>query len=309
MWRRAAGVMAVVILAVSAAGPATADEGAAGIKVAPVKIDAELRPGGKGQVEATVTNTGQVAVKLSLESQDFDRDVDGNYRFFTAKERPPAASASGWLSLTQPDVELKPGESYLVKASIRVPKTAEPGTHSAMIFVLGSPVADNTDQKGAVVVGRPRIGVMVRATVEGKIVDKLDFLGLEAARWNWGGPVDFNLLFANKGNVHKDVAGRVTIANKNGKVAEVPVSEWTSLPNSDLRIKSVWEKPAYGRFTATAAMASRGGDEWERSAAFYVIPLRQTALGAALALLLLGLGRFLSTKYSFKLERKEGDSD
>lgn len=276
----------------------------AGIKVFPVKVNVPATPGKKRDFRFSVMNTAPAPVEVSLEVQDFTRDEDGNYRFSADGAKPAGPSAAaGWIEPGR-EFRLAPGETRSVVLQMRPPRRAEPGTHSAMVFVTASPVVKRAPAK--VIVGRARLGVMVRVVVKGKIIDKATLASVRTPVFNWGGPVKFDLVFANAGNVHKDIAGRITILKSRAKVEDIVVDEWTSLPGSKLNIKSQWSRPVFGSYQAKILLASRTGDRWEKSANFYVIPLKPVGAVVVLAAAGAWLWLFLKRRYSLVLEKKSG---
>ena len=297
--------MAVIALAatgVSSAGAATVT---AGLKVFPVKVNLAPAPGREARVDFTVVNTAKLPAEVAVDVQDFTRNDKGDYRFYDAGRRPRLVSTAAWTGLTPKKFLLAPSDAKKVTITVRPPKGVGPGGHFAMVFVTGTPVIEAGKAEQRMIIGKARLGVMLRATVKGRIVDKARLVEFGAPRVSFGRSVEFSLLFVNDGNIHKDIAGVITVKKGAAQVARIPIDEWTSLPGATLKIKTGWNDAGLGAYQATALVASRDGGKWTETNNFYVLPIKPllwwlAALAAAMA-----AGRFLTGRYSFKVKKKD----
>lgn len=294
----------IILLIAALAAPAAAAKIAAGVKVYPVKINLTAEPGRPASTRFSVVNTAGTPADVDITIKDFVRDEQGRYRFLAPGRRPDVVSTARWTRLSPSEFRLAPGETRKVDVGVTPAKGAGPGGHFAMIFVTADPVVDRKQAPDPGIIGRARVGVMVRATVKGKVVDEAGFERLEVPRVSLGGPVKMTLVFSNHGNIHKDIAGIITLSKGAVEVARLPVDEWTSLPGSTLRIDRVWSRPRLGVYEVTARIASRDGEDWTKKAPIYVIPIR-AAVVVLIAVLALVLGwRFIAGRYTVKMEKK-----
>jgi hypothetical protein len=276
----------------------------AGLKVYPVKVDAELVPGRTETTGFTVVNTASNRVDVVTGVQDFVRNERGDYKFFKPGQRQDRISAAAWIKVKPKRFSLAPGQAKSVSLSIEAPEGAEPGGHFAMVFATGSPRLKPGQSKEGIIIANARLGVMIRATVPGKSVDKARLSEFSTPRLNYGGPVKFSIVFANRGNIHKDIGGSIEVEKGGKQVAKLPIDEWTSLPGSDLRIAKEMSGQRFGIYRATALIVSRDGKQWQRSTTFYVLPIRSFAIVIGIIIAALAALKFLSGRYAFKVEKK-----
>lgn len=291
-------------LGLSGAAAQAAPPIAAGLKVFPVKVNLKATAGKKATAVFEVVNTATRRADVAVTVADFVRDDKGNYRFFDRGKRPESVSTAAWTKISPARLRLGPDGVKQVRLVVAAPAGAEPGGHFAMAFVTATPLVDKAKTPKGTIIGKARVGVMIRATVKGSVVDKARLARLEAPRLSWGGPVDFTLVFANDGNIHKDIAGVITVARGGAKVARIPVDEWTSLPGSDLRITKSWARPRWGSYRVKALVASRDGQEWTKTARIYVVPLAPLLWLLAIVSGLFVIWRFVLRRYDFKVEKK-----
>lgn len=299
-------VIVMFIMLALSAGTLTAapKEVAASIRVTPVKLAVYLKPGERTTTTLNITNTADMPARLSWEAQDFTRDAEGNYRFFPPGRRGLGRSAAGWVTLSHKTARLEPGETITVRVGLRAPRDAEPGGHFAMIFTLAEPVIKPSERRGALVIGRPRIGAMLQATVAGRLDSRARLDRLVAPGLSWGGPIEMRLFFKNRGNVHQDIAGRIQVVGR-GYRRRLTINESTSLPKSTLILKTRLDKPpGFGRYIAKATIASRQGGQWKRSTAIWVVPWIDIPVVVLTAATLAAL-YVLTRRYSFRLVRRD----
>ena len=294
-----AGVLAVLI-----ATPANAERIAAGLKVYPVKLNIDTAAGKTVTGEFQVINTAKLSANVKIMAQDFTRDNQGDYKFLSPSGRPLIASPARWARFAPANFRLKAGGRRKINVEVKVPERAGPGGHYAMAFVTAEPVISIGKKPKQAIIGLARIGVMLRVALGGRVVDRARLARLEAPRLSWGGPIDFTIVFANKGNIHKDIAGLITVSKGSAEVTRLPVDKWTSLPGPDMRITERWERPGFGVYKIKALIASRDGKTWTRTATILAAPILPMVWFLALIALLLGAWRFLRRRYTFRVEKK-----
>ncbi|MDP1808101.1 MAG: hypothetical protein Q8L35_01005 [Actinomycetota bacterium] len=297
------GVIAGFLAALTAT-PAIAGPIAAGLKVYPVKLNIDTKAGKAAAGDFQVINTAKLPADIKITAQDFTRDNQGNYKFLAPSGRPLIASPARWTGFAPANFRLKAGAGRKINVLVKVPDRAGPGGHYAMAFVTADPVIATGKKPKQAIIGRARIGVMLRVALGGRVVDRARLSRLEAPRLSWGGPIDFTIVFANKGNIHKDIAGLITINKDSAEATRLTVDEWTSLPGSDLRITKRWQRPGFGAYKVKALIASRDGKRWTKTAAIFVVPILPIAWLLAIIGLFLVAWRFLRRRYTFKMEKK-----
>jgi len=278
------------------------DEIKASISVSPVKIEPVLDKGSTYTAEIRIVNTAKQKARLSLSVKDFSKTDDGGYRFYAPGSRSATFSAANWIRLPNGKEMLDPGGKVNIPLTIEVPKNAEAGTHYAMCFVSAEPVFETEAVKRSYVIGIARIGCLVLVTVKGKTVRKSD-VTFTVNRFNVSQTIPFSIRFRNKGNVHRDVIGSVTIdqPRQNRKIEERP-----SLPESTTAVNGSFKNlPLAGKFRATMRLRTRDGGLWTREQTFYVVPVKQIAAAVLIMSLIVFVVSFFRGRFSIKLERKD----
>ena len=123
-------VGAVAVLA----GPANA-----GLGVAPLKQELNVKPGETAKFYISIINKmrGQedTAQSARLEIMDFEATEDGGLVFKEPSVGP--ASASTWITLGKPEVTLDPGKDERIECTVKVPYSAAGEYYSAIMVTLG----------------------------------------------------------------------------------------------------------------------------------------------------------------------------
>lgn len=274
----------------------------ASISVMPVKIEPVIDKGSVYTTEIKIVNTGKQEARLSISVKDFSKTDSGVYKFYTLGSRSQAFSAAEWIRLSKDRQVMEPGSRVSVPLTIEVPEDAEAGTHYAMVFVSAEPVFESEELKKSYIVGVARIGCLALVTVKGKTVRSSD-VSFSLSSFNIDPTVSFKIQFENKGNVHRDITGIVTMdePRRNRKI-----EERASLPESTTTINgSFKDLPLAGKFRAAMLLRASDGGFWKREQTFYIIPVKQIAAAVlVVSLLVLGVSLFRG-RFSIRLERKD----
>ncbi len=261
-------VVASLFTAFGLANPVFAAPLSQGITVSPPTYELSANPNDVLSNTIRVTNDSDTPVTLAVSAQDFK--VGGTEGSVTVTDNSGPTSFAGWFSFSTPQVQLAGKASALVPFKITVPKGAEPGGHFAT--VLFNPVVSaNTSSTGASVI--QRVGSLILMKVSGAIneagsiksfnaksfkgsyqtvtasdgktkiyIAAAEDLGHEAPQSYFDhGPVAFDLLFHNSGNVHFKPAGTVTIYDVFGhKVDQVALDPRNVFPGGERRVTVIW---------------------------------------------------------------------
>lgn len=159
-----------------------------------------------------------------------------------------------WIK-TERSVTLKPGEQRNIPFRIEVPKDAPPGGHFAVMWWSTAPAGGKTNQPVSIVT---RTGILVLLRVSGDIKEEgevINFSTGNPANIFFSFPINFNVVFQNKGNVHLKPSGKITIKNIFGatkKTLDVNPYSLQILPQSKRGFDVKWENPnfAFGPYEA-----------------------------------------------------------
>lgn len=142
---------------------------------------------GSARATIQVRNTGNTPVVVDVARAGFRLDLRGRPRI-----APPSPGAR-WLTLRPRRLVLVPGANASLSVTARLPRSAEPGDHDALLLLTTRPRQTN----GVAV--RVRLGVVVVVRTPGKIVRRLELRGLRVRRSGRGRMLE--LLAVNRGNV------------------------------------------------------------------------------------------------------------
>jgi hypothetical protein len=200
--------------------------------------------------------------------------------------------------------------------TIVIPQNAEPGGHNGAVLVSTSVTGQSTgnSQEGAVpvlnVTGRVAAVYLVR--VKGEVIEDgflEDFRLTSGQKFYERGPISFDILFRNNGNVHLNIYGAVMIKNSAGQtVGEIDLSQpWFAMPNS-LRLRTVsWDRGLlFGRYTATANI-NRGYQDIvdAKSVSFWVVPWKTLVPFAVGLFVFIALVVWFSNKFEVVPKKRE----
>ena len=197
-----------------------------------------------------------------------------------------------WIELSSDPITIPKEQSKTIPFTVMVPEDASPGGHFAAILVSTNPPEnENLAVKTAQVVTS-----LFFVRVSGDVIEKGDIRSFSATqRFVQKPEATFALRFENKGNVHLQPQGDITILNMWGKErGKIPINYRTHfgnvLPGSIRKFDFSWSGEQsisdIGRYKAVVSLAY-GIDQKQfstRSTYFWVIPVKS---------LLITLGSFL----------------
>ena len=216
------------------------------LTIAPALIKLELAPGESQTQKIYLFNETNQTVKYYPTVENFVSDKNTNTPIFLGNNDP--LSAARWFTLSQTEIELKSGEKKIVVVNVKAPLLAEPGGH-----YVGLLFSDVPPQSAGVKTAN-RLATLFLLTVKGEIKEDLQVASFNKIDDNSG----FDLEIENKGNVHLQPTGQVTVINGSGQqVALIPINNLKQniLPQSrrtfGLKLK---ETLPWGKYTAKAQL-------------------------------------------------------
>jgi hypothetical protein len=250
-----------------------AEPAAIGLTVSPPTFELSANPGSVLDNTIRITNESNDVITFEAAVEDFT--VSGTEGTVNVNPDPAPNAFSKWFSFTQREFRLEPKQSVQASFTVQVPQDAEPGGHFASVLFRPK-VTATPGATGARVV--QRVGSLVLMRVSGavneagsiqKLVPKTfvgqwdevtasdgktkilvardEKLGEEKLRkWFERGPVAFDLIVKNEGNVHFKPAGTLTISNIFGrKIATQAIDPRNVFPGGERRTTIIW--PHNGR--------------------------------------------------------------
>jgi len=278
----------------------------------PGKAELFLNPGDTVTRAVYVTDRvpGSTTFNISVEDIKGTRDPDQPVLILDGERGP--FSGKDFIVPAINKVTLNFGDRITIPVTITIPKDAPPGDYDSSVLVANEPgsglVTDPSAASGATRI-ISRLGTLIFIRVNGKAnesgnLDDFKIKGPGQLFYDHG-PLTFQVLFNNNGNVHLVPYGMVTIKNMIGQtVDQLPVDAYFSLPDS-LRYREVtWARQMlFGRYTATVHLErSYGGLSDDKTIAFWVLPWKiLIGIFAGIFILLLIMVIFLRT---FEINRK-----
>lgn len=313
--RIATGVLATVCVLIPASAaafsvsPLPTNENFNDFVVGPGKVEVTLNPGESKTVPLTISNRLGETKVFKISSEDFTGSKDPLQTVVLLGDDRGPYTLKDYLIPEQEEFTLENGQKATMYVTVQVPEDAEPGGRYGTVLV--STVTRDTKsedtggaQTGASIVSR--IGVLFFVTVPGPVAhdgEVVSFDTTEGKRIFQKGPIDFSILFENRGSVHLNPYGILTVTNIAGQVVgEEVIDPWFALPGS-LRLREIdWNREfLIGRYTATI-MINRGYDDIidERSVTFWVLPWKIIAIALVVIILfLLGI-RWIAKNFSIR---------
>jgi hypothetical protein len=139
-----------------------------------------------------------------------------------------------------------------VPITIRVPSSALPGGHYALVtYMPNGDIKPGELKKTSSIIGQ-RVGSIIYFTVNGKVKEEANIISFTAPKFTERGPVEFLGKIENASDIHILPKGQITISDfLNNKVASIPVDMGNIFPENIKQFNSVWDqKWGYGRYKA-----------------------------------------------------------
>lgn len=201
------------------------------------------------ELEAKPGESVRGLVKLFNESTD-DLVLTSSIEAFAAGDEtgqpvylPPEARHDflNWFSLDESAVVLTPRQVALVPFTVKVPFDAVPGGYYGVIFWQ----TEATDDGLAPIAINSRVGTLVFLKVQGAVQEQGEILTFEVKNQNnifFELPVDFQIRFANQGNIHLSPNGTIKLQNLIGQKHYLSINseKRNVLPQSIRLFEVVW---------------------------------------------------------------------
>lgn len=209
-------------------------------------------------------NPGQVLTATlkvrndSSETQYYDITVE-DFIVVDSKGTPIPVSTSvsnrwslrNWITAPT-DIPVDAGGTQILNVSIKIPLTALPGGHYAMLTYTPNAEAKAGDLKQTGNIVTSRVGTLFYVTVSGPVNEKATVTKFAAPKFTEMGPVEFTGTIESMSDIHVNPKGSITISSPiNRKVAEISVDAGNIFPESVRDFTATWnQKWGWGRYKA-----------------------------------------------------------
>lgn len=283
--------------------------------VGPGKIDVEMSPGETRTFQLSVSNRLGTEKTFSLREEDFkgSRDLERPVMLL-GDDRGPY-SLRDYLQLATTSIDIQHGTKARIGVTISVPSDAQPGGLYGSV-VIGTVTRPGQKSSDTGAVGSSpiitRIGTLFFIRVKGAVevdgkLTKFSLAGEKSVLWN-SDSVIFNLVFENKGSVHLNPFGTISVKNMLGStVGNLEAEAWFAMPQS-LRFRQVqWAPPfLFGRYVAHASInPGYGNQNEEAEIVFWVIPWKIILAILAVLIILIGGIRWIFGRFSIVSKKRK----
>ena len=220
----------------------------------PVKVELDVAPGQEVNQTISIVNRLGKQAEFEIIVEDFIGDEKDVTKFLG--EGKSSFSCKDWFSPEVNKLQLDDKSKATLDVKIKVPEQVEPGDHYAAIFIK-----TKSNGEGAVSLAS-RIGSLFFLTVEGEQQKDGELKGFAISKRIFtDNHISFNLLFQNRGTIHLNPSGVVSIYNTFGKkIGEVIVDGWWILRGMSREKEIIFtNNELLGRYTAKIIL-DRGYD-------------------------------------------------
>lgn len=230
------------VAAAEAETPVTTNES---ITLSPVNTRFTIDSGQQREGELTIVNDGKTDYDFLVYARPYWVANETYDPVFTkASEQ---SDAYQWVRLPKTLFHAKAGETVKVPYSIVVPATAAPGGHYGVIFAETQPV--KTEVQGSSVDRKKRVGMIIYASVNGKVINNGSALSNATEFWQVQPPLKTSVTAKNEGNV--DFINQITFSVKDlfGNTKYAIVKDYPVLPQTTRTVALEWaNSPWFGLF-------------------------------------------------------------
>ncbi len=277
--------------------------------VGPGKAELVIEPGQSKTVELMVTNrTGELR-QFNFEVEDAEGSYNTNTPVVLLGDDRGPYTLRDYISYPHTSIDLEHNERARIPVTVSIPADAEAGgRYGSLLVTTVSKEAGVADQSGASAASAvvSRVGTLFFVTVPGDIATEgilQDFATIPNRSFFTEGPINFQVLYENKGDIHLNPYGEIRITNLLGEeVGVIELDPWFSLPQS-LRAREVsWSRELLvGKYTATAHI-NRGYDDVidTKTITFWVFPWMVIVPVFVVLFVLFFLVRFFAKNFEFK---------
>lgn len=221
------------------------------ITAIPPRLQLDAAPGETIRSTLKVRNDSETQQNYSIFIDDFIVDSQTNTPIPISENITSRWSLRKWV--TAPDmIPVDAGQTQNIEVTIRVPSTALPGGHYAMItYMPNADIKPGELKKTATIIGQ-RVGTLLYVNIKGNITEKANLLEFIAPKHSEKGPVEFSGKLENLSDTHIQPQGFIRITDMfNKEVAKLPLDLGNIFPENIKSFQTKWDqKWGYGRYAA-----------------------------------------------------------
>ncbi|MGB4593083.1 MAG: hypothetical protein WBI63_04815 [Coriobacteriia bacterium] len=292
MTRSVLCALAVCLLVAVLPGTAVAEKT---LSLTATSFDFNVAAGQQVSGTLSVINDGDEPMNVLIYAMNQVVDDSGKVDYKAPAMTGPASErgAAAWVTVKVPAdarmvgnvpyVETRPGDTFPVEFSVKVPADAPPGDHQIVLFFEIGDDSQPSGQSTAKVSGR--LGARVSLRVQGDIVERISVEPFVVRQFVIGRLLPYTFRVNNGGNVDKTVTATLDLMDSSDRatMTSVPVSHTVVYAGSSLEFSDVvTTSVAPGRYTLrlttdysreTSGADSGVSEQIVKERAVWIIPL------------------------------------
>ncbi len=241
----------------------------------PTRVDLSADPGQTVSTELKISNGTDKYLYFQIFVDDFVV-MDEIGTPIPVQSNNTRWSLKNWITAPS-NIPVDANSTQVVKISFKVPLTALPGGHYAMItYQPNVDLKRGEYKKMGNLIGQ-RVGTLLYLSVNGPVTQKAEVKKFTTAKFYEQGPVEFDGSILNLSDIHVNPKGKISIYSPlNSKLVDIPVEVGNVFPEASRVFKSVWnQKWGYGRYRADLNLAyGTAGSTLTSSVYFWLFPIR-----------------------------------
>lgn len=258
-----------------------------GFQVSPPENVISLNPGTSTKQTVKVTNLTDSVMNLTVVKEDFAARGDLGEITLT-NDAGPLYSLAPWFTVSAPALSIPPLSTEAVSYTIAAPANAEPGgRYGAIVFSTIPPKLPNGESGAAV---QSTLASLILLGVNGNAHQQMEISSFKTSKPFYEyGPVPFQTIVKNVGNVHEKPTGRIRVKNMLGlDTATISITPEYVLPTASRLLANTLDRHfMFGRYTATLALNVPGVQTLSATTSFWVIPYKIVAVILIVLILLI----------------------
>ena len=221
------------------------------ITAIPPRLEIEVEPGETVKSILKVRNETSTQQNFSVNVEDFIVDQKTNTPIPLSENVTSRWSLRKWI-ISPKIIPVDAGATQNVEITIRVPASALPGGHYAMVtYNPNGEIKPGDLRKTATIIGQ-RVGSIIYVKVKGDINEKAYLNSFTSPKFTEKGPVEFLGALENASDIHINPKGYISIKDLfNREVSRINLDLGNIFPENIKEFSTKWDqKWGYGRYTA-----------------------------------------------------------
>ncbi len=246
------------------------------ITAIPPRLQIEAKPGETIRATLKVRNDSEISQNYTVFVNDFIVDDLSGTPIPISENITSKWSLRKWISAPK----LIPVDSKAtqnIEIIIRVPHSALPGGHYAMVtYMPNAEIKPGELKKTATIIGQ-RVGSLIYLTIKGKINEKATITSFTSPKFTEKGPIEFTGTIENTSDIHIQPKGSITITDLfNKEVSRIPLDLGNIFPDNTKLISAAWnQKWGYGKYKAELNLIYGSQDSvLSATIFFWLFPIR-----------------------------------